>query len=91
LDGKDNDLDGLIDENYFLHYRQVRKSSTGQVLFDLLNPVRHVDYINNIGLSDLMLDERRDDGLDNDGDWSRNPITGEELRDNEGNLIDDVG
>ena len=91
LDGKDNDLDGLIDENYFLHYRQVRKTSTGQVLFDLLNPVHHVDYINNIGLSDLMLDERRDDGLDNDGDWSRNPITGEELRDEDGNLIDDVG
>ncbi|MBN2367220.1 MAG: hypothetical protein JXL67_13710, partial [Calditrichaeota bacterium] len=91
LDGKDNDLDGLIDENYFLHYRQVRRSSTGQVLFDILNPIHHVNYFTGSGLNDLMIDERRDDGIDNDGDWSRNPITGEEIRDEEGRLIDDVG
>jgi hypothetical protein len=91
LDGKDNDLDGLIDENYFLHFRQVRRSSTGQILFDLLNPVRHVDYFTGSGLTDDMVDERREDGIDNDGDWSRNPVTGEEIRDENGILIDDVG
>ena len=69
-DGKDNDLDGLIDENYFLHYRQRRVSQDGMILFDILNPVRYVDYVNGVGLSDLMIDERRDDGLDNDGDWN---------------------
>ncbi|GAB4364183.1 MAG: hypothetical protein Kow0042_02570 [Calditrichia bacterium] len=91
FDGKDNDLDGLIDENYYLHFWQVRISTEGDTLFSLRNPVRHVDYINGLGLNDLLIDERRDDGVDNDGDWSRNPLTGEFLYDDEGNLIDDVG
>lgn len=90
-DGKDNDLDGLIDENYFLHYRQRRVTPDNVVLFDILNPVRHIDYVNGQGLDDRMIDERRDDGIDNDGDWSRNPETGELLYDDEGHLIDDVG
>jgi hypothetical protein len=90
-DGKDNDLDGLIDENYFLHYRQRRVSPQSTILFDLLNPVRYVNYISNIGLTDDMIDERRDDGIDNDGDWSRNPLTGQWLTDDTGILLDDVG
>jgi hypothetical protein len=69
FDGIDNDLDGLIDENSQLHYRQVRRDQLGNVLFDKLNPVRHKDYINGLGLRDPMLDEARDDGLDNDNDW----------------------
>src|SRR3990172_4937654 len=76
-DGLDNDLDGLIDENFYLHYRQIRKDQSGNVLIDKLNPVRYKDYVNNIGLDDALIDERRDDGIDNDGDW--NP------------LFDDVG
>ncbi len=90
-DGKDNDLDGLIDENYYLHYRQVRVDAQGNVLFDIINPVRYVNYINGNGLDDEMVDERRDDGLDNDHDWSRNQITGALIYDENGNLIDDVG
>jgi hypothetical protein len=43
-DGIDNDLDGLIDENYYLHYRQVRKDSKGNILIDKLRPVRYKDY-----------------------------------------------
>jgi len=92
LDGKDNDLDGLIDENYFLHYRQRKVTETGEVLFDISdNPLRYVDYVNGTGLNDAMIDERRDDGIDNDNDWSRNIATGEFLYDDEGNLLDDVG
>ncbi|MFO7841911.1 MAG: hypothetical protein R6V48_07175 [Fidelibacterota bacterium] len=76
-DGIDNDLDGLIDENYTIHYRQIRmdrvEKNNGEyenvVLFDELNPVCYKDYINGIGLDDPMIDERRDDGIDNDGDW----------------------
>lgn len=68
-DGVDNDLDGLIDENYFLHYRQVRKDQTGKILINKLNPVRYKDYIRGIGLNDLMIDEGRADGIDNDNDW----------------------
>jgi hypothetical protein len=91
LDGKDNDLDGLIDENYFLHYRQRRISPQGDVLFDVTNPVRHVDYVSGAGENDAMIDEERNDGIDNDGDWSRNPVTGEILVDDNGVLLDDVG
>lgn len=77
LDGKDNDLDGLIDENYYLHYRQVRKDQDGNILFDKLNPTQYVDYINSSADQSSMIDERRDDGIDNDGDWDP--------------LVDDVG
>ena len=31
---------------------------------------RYKDYLNSIGLTDLMLDESRTDSIDNDGDWS---------------------
>jgi len=68
-DGLDNDLDGLIDENYQVHYHQFKETVDGLVLIDTLNPVQFKDYINNIGLDDPMIDEARDDGIDNDGDW----------------------
>jgi len=71
LDGIDNDLDGLIDESYLLHYRQRRSDpATGTILIDKLRPLRHVDYFSGAGLSDKMLDERRDDGIDNNEDWN---------------------
>jgi len=73
FDGIDNDLDGLIDENYIIHYRQYKKSPAGIVLIDTLNPVQYKDFAGNIGSGDIMLDESRDDGIDNDGDW--NPLT----------------
>lgn len=68
-DGIDNDLDGLIDENYYLHYRQIRKDQDGNILFDIVNPTQYVNYIEGLGLADNMIDEERDDGIDNDGDW----------------------
>ena len=74
-DGIDNDLDGLIDENYQVHYRQYKVSSgaTPVVLINELAPVKYIDYKNGYGISipkDLMIDERRDDLVDNDGDWN---------------------
>ncbi len=69
-DGIDNDLDGLIDENSQVNYRQFKKSPAGVVLIDTLNPVQYKDYINSLGLADPMIDEARDDLIDNDGDWN---------------------
>ena len=69
-DGIDNDLDGLIDENYYLHYRQLRRDQTGKILIDKLAPVAYKDYVNNVGINDPMIDEGRNDGLDNDNDWN---------------------
>ena len=75
IDGIDNDLDGLIDENSQVHYRQFKKTNPPPpaqpiVLIDTLAPVQYFDYITNLGLNDPMIDEARDDGIDNDGDWN---------------------
>ena len=77
-DGIDNDLDGLIDENYQVHYRQFKKTrvvppAQPTVLIDTLAPVQYTDYKNGFGITipkDNMLDERRDDLIDNDSDWN---------------------
>lgn len=69
-DGIDNDLDGIIDENYLLHYRQLKRAPNGTTLIDTLNPLKFKNYITGLGINDFMLDERRDDGIDNDFDWN---------------------
>ena len=69
-DGIDNNLNGIIDENYILDYRQYKKSPQGVVLIDTLNPIQHRDYIGQSGLTDPMIDEARDDGIDNNSNWS---------------------
>lgn len=71
-DGIDNDLDGIIDENYYLHYRQV-KTDPGppvQTLIDILRPVRYRNTV--VDAPTSMIDERRDDRIDNDNDWNIN-------------------
>ncbi|MBK7631356.1 MAG: hypothetical protein IPJ23_11770 [Ignavibacteriales bacterium] len=73
-DGIDNDLDGLIDENYQVHYRQFKKSAAIPpalpiVLIDTLAPVQYRDYLAG-GNGNPLIDESRDDGIDNDGDWT---------------------
>ncbi len=74
-DGIDNDLDGIIDENFYLHYRQVKVSddTPPKTLIDILRPVHKASYnpVNNGG-GFSMVDERRDDGIDNDRDWNIN-------------------
>ena len=69
-DGIDNDLDGLIDENFYLHYRQLRRDQTGKILIDRLAPVAFKNYVTGLGVNDPMIDERRNDGIDNDNDWN---------------------
>jgi len=73
-DNLDNDLDGLIDENYQVHYRQYKvDEKSGVVLIDTLNPVQYNDYMSNVNAHNDMIDESRSDLIDNDGDW--NPET----------------
>ena len=91
-DGFDNDLDGLIDENYQLHYRQYKiEATTKKVLLDTLNPLKYTSYLTNLNKLSKMIDEGRDDGIDNDNDWSKDIKTGLPLVDENGNLIDDTG
>lgn len=68
-DGIDNDLDGLIDENYSLHYYKRRQDQQGNFLIDILRPIRYKNYFTDAGVNDLMIDESRTDQIDNDGDW----------------------
>lgn len=70
-DGVDNNYNGIIDENYYLHYRQVKRTKDGTVLFDLLNPVAYIDYSTGTGSDPYsMIDERRDDRIDNNRNWN---------------------
>jgi hypothetical protein len=66
----DDNLNGLIDEN--------RGANDAEGIFRYLYIVdgqgyKCIDYFNpdsnTNGMTNLMLDERRDDGIDNDGDW----------------------
>ncbi len=80
-DGIDNNYNGIIDENYYLHYRQVKKTKDGTVfLFNMLRPVAYVDYLTNTGSDPYsLIDERRDDGIDNNKNW--NPLRDDVGRD----------
>ena len=61
FDGIDNDLDGLIDENEAIHY--LTRINDG------LLGLRYINYRTGAGVNDLLIDERRDNNIDEDGDW----------------------
>jgi hypothetical protein len=60
--GFDDNFNGLIDERYV---------QPGEDIDARLDHVDYAykDYLGNRGLDDPMIDEARDDGIDNDGDW----------------------
>jgi hypothetical protein len=58
----DDNLNGVIDEN--------RGFTNNGVTNYLYVGYKYINYITGDGLSNLMIDERRDDGIDNNGNWS---------------------
>ncbi|MEM1043225.1 MAG: hypothetical protein AAGI91_11420 [Bacteroidota bacterium] len=82
----DDDLDGIIDEDVNLHFERRAQNLQGEIEF--LPALRFADYVGfaratenrtptsadsaAFGLLNPLLDERRDDGVDNDGDWDAN-------------------
>lgn len=65
-DGIDNDLDGLIDENEAIHYEtRVNRRPPQQPL----PAIKYKNYVTNAGINDLLIDEKRDNDIDEDGDW----------------------
>ncbi len=62
----DDNLNGLIDEDTLNHYAN---RISRQAPLEPLPPLQYWDYRSNLVVGDLMLDEARDDGIDNDGDW----------------------
>jgi len=65
----DDNLNGLIDEDTLNHYAN---RIDRQAPLEPLPPLQYWDYRSNLVNADLMLDEARDDGIDNDGDWDPN-------------------
>lgn len=80
----DEDLDGLIDEDVNLHFERRAQEFSGGI--KVLPALRYKDYVGfaratqgrtateqdslDAGLLNPMIDEARDDGIDNDNDWS---------------------
>lgn len=62
-DGIDNDLDGLIDENEAIHF------TTRNVKIPPLPGLKHKNFVTGAGVNDLLIDERRDNNIDEDEDW----------------------
>ncbi len=62
----DDNLNGIIDEDYYTHYYNRLNRGEG---FPPLPPLKYVDYVTGAGSHDKLIDERRNDGIDNDGDW----------------------
>ena len=60
-DGIDNDLDGLIDENQSVHL--------DARLINDQDGLKYVNYVSGLGVNDPLIDEKRDNNVDEDGDW----------------------
>lgn len=64
VDGFDNDLDGVIDENEAVHY-EAR-------IINQQTPLKYHNYFTSLTPTNLLVDERRDNDIDEDGDWDIN-------------------
>ncbi len=61
----DDNLNGLIDES-----NGAEVGEGADAIRTYLYPgLKYVDYFTGEGSNNLLIDERRDDGIDNDGDW----------------------
>ncbi len=79
----DEDLDGLVDEDINLHFERRAQNLQGEIV--MLPALRFEDYVglaeavrgrtptradsSDFGLLNPLIDEARDDGIDNDSDW----------------------
>jgi len=65
-DGIDNDLDGLVDENQATHFETRVHPPPG---IPAVPACSYKNFITGEGVNDLLIDERRDNDIDEDGDW----------------------
>lgn len=65
----DDNLNGIIDEN---NGRLVGTGAAAYLVY-LFEGLKYIDYFTGDGSANSMIDERRDDGIDNNNDW--NPLT----------------
>jgi len=62
----DDNLNGIIDES---NGSKIAEGTENEFTTYLYVGQKYIDYFTNEGADNLLLDEKRDDGLDNDGDW----------------------
>ena len=62
----DDNLNGLIDEN---NGSSIEIAPSVYQTTYLYTGLKYIDYVTGEGKDNLLIDERRDDGIDNDGDW----------------------
>ncbi len=81
--GLDDDLNGLIDENYSIHFQRVFKTTQGQIYKTDVRPLYYRNYFTSAGLTNTMIDEGRDSGPGGmvsgwvpDYTKDRDPVTG---------------
>ena len=69
--GIDDNLNGLIDESDGAEITETEEIYYLYIQDPVYNKQDYLakNYVTGEGLSNLLIDERRDDGLDNDGDW----------------------
>ena len=62
FDGIDNDFDGLIDENYYVHYHFNAANMTAPFqINNTLGPTQYINYFTGQGLTDSNIDESGSD------------------------------
>jgi hypothetical protein len=61
----DDNLNGIIDENNGSTFGE----GDAAVVRYLYEGLKYIDYFTGAGRDNRLIDERRDDGVDNDGDW----------------------
>ncbi|HOT96944.1 MAG TPA: hypothetical protein PLN61_07240 [bacterium] len=83
FNGIDDNLNGLIDEN---NYNEIEITTGVTQKTYVYVGLKYIDYLTGEGLDNKLIDERRDDGIDNDGDW--NPITDDVGMDGQFNTMD---
>lgn len=69
--GIDDNLNGIIDESDGAQLTETEETYYLYIRDPYYNDRNYlaIDYFTGAGLTNLLIDERRDDGIDNDGDW----------------------
>lgn len=71
--GVDDNLNGIIDESDGAEFTETGEAYYLYIKDPVYNNQDYLakDYVTGEGLTNLLIDERRNDGIDNDGDWDR--------------------
>jgi len=72
LDGIDNDLDGIIDENEAAHFETRVNRRLPDNTISPIPALKYKNYVTGAGVNDPLIDERRDNNIDENSNWDVN-------------------